>query len=105
MGLFKKSCYGRLSNGEYVSMNPNPCNFQIIEIVEFNNTYVEAIYPDAKNYEGRKVMVYAGKVAKKIKSAKRLDPHFSCVGLSPIARFAPTDDGRFLAMKIAQLES
>lgn len=87
----------------YVSMNPNPKNFKIIKMIELPNyTYVEAFYPDAKNYEGNKVMVYAGRKAEAILNAKELDPHFEKNGLFPIARFEPTEIGKLLAMQLAK---
>lgn len=103
IGIFSKSCYGYSTpEKEYVSINPNPKNFRIEALIELENTYVEVFYPDAKNYEGRKVMVYKGKVAEQIMKAAELDPHFSDKGLSPIARFAPTTEGKFIAMRVAK---
>lgn len=102
MGLFKKSCYGIKRETIYFSMNPNPKNFRIDKLIELQNTYVEVYYPDAKNYEGNKVMVYKGKVAQQILAAKELDPHFSDNGLSPIARFTPTIEGKFYAMQLTK---
>jgi len=101
MGLTKR-CYGTISNTVYVSMNPNPKNFEIIKLIELENTYVEVFYPDAKSYEGNKVLVYKGRMAEQIMSAKELDPHFSETGLSPIARFAPTIEGKCLAMQLTK---
>ncbi len=97
-----KSCGGAVTNTVYVSMNPNPKKFRIDKLIEIENTYVEVFYPDAKNYEGSKVMVYTGRVAEKILAAKELDPHFSASGLSPVARFAPTIEGKWLAMQITK---
>jgi hypothetical protein len=51
-------------------------------------------YPDATNYEGKKIIVYKFPLAV-IMEKTRLDPHFCdkerCV--SPFARFEPTEDG------------
>jgi len=103
MGLNKRTCSGYVVNEKvYVSMNPNPKNFKINALLELENTYVEAFYPDAKNYEGNKVMVYKGRVAEQIMAATELDPHFSDIGLAPIARFAPTLEGKFFAMQLTR---
>lgn len=104
MGMFKKSCYGVKTETKYVSMNPNPKNFKIMKMIELANTYVEVFYPDAKNYEGLKVLVFKGHCAEDIMAAKELDPHFSESSLSPIARFAPTEEGKFLAMQLTKTE-
>ncbi len=75
--------------------NPNPKRFQILRHEEcFSWTAVEVSYPDAKNYEGRKIMVYQHTYAK-IEAQNELDPHFCDDGahLSPFARFEPTKDG------------
>jgi len=51
-------------------------------------------YPDCKNYEGFKIMVYKSNLTSLIKQG-HLDPHFSDNKkyLSPIARFEPTPEG------------
>lgn len=98
-----KSCGGTITNTVYVSMNPNPKNFQILRMIELKNTYLEVLYPDAKNYEGQKVMVFEGKVGRSILAATELDPHFSATNkLSPIARFAPTEYGKWLGLQLAK---
>lgn len=99
---FMKRCYGTVTETKYISMNPNPSNFKIEKMIELENTYVEVFYPDAKNYEGQKVMVYRGRVAEQIMRAKELDPHFAENGLGPIARFAPTIEGKLIAMQLAK---
>lgn len=101
LGIFR-GCGGYTEKKVYISMNPNPKNFKIEALVEIENTYVEVFYPDAKNYEGRKIMVYKGKVAEQIMKATELDPHFQPEGLTPIARFAPTLEGKYLAMQLTK---
>lgn len=90
------------SNTSYGNKNPDPRRFKIEKMIELENTYVEVNYPDAQNYEGNKVLVYRGKVANEIMSAKVLDPHFTESGLSPIARFKPDFYGKWLGMQIAK---
>jgi hypothetical protein len=89
-------------NNVVVNVNPNPKNFKIVSLMELENTYVEINYPDCKNYEGNKVLVYKGKVGKQLIQASEIDPHFTPEGLSPIARFAPTFEGRYIAMQITK---
>lgn len=89
------------------SPNPNPSRFSIIRMAEYGNarttaTVVEVQYPDATNYEGKKILVFKAPFAK-IKKQKRLDPHFCDDGhLSPFARFEPTVDGWAAACKLAK---
>src|SRR5271157_3918086 len=86
INIFHKNCSGIVYQDKIVKLNPDPKNFKIEKILELENTYVEVLYPDAKNYEGLKVMVFKGKVAKKILALTELDPHFDNSGkLSPIA--------------------
>lgn len=101
IGIFK-NCGGYRTETKYVSMNPNPANFKIQKMIELENTYVEVFYPDAKNYEGNKVLVFKGQVAQELMAAKEIDPHFSDAGLSPIARFRPDFYGKWLAMQITR---
>ena len=85
--------------------NPDPRRFEILRIVGFvgSGTAVEVRYPDAKNYEGRKILVYRCS-AKVIEEQKVLDPHFcdDSSHPSPFARFEPTKDGWEAAMRLAK---
>lgn len=74
--------------------NPNPRNFEILRHDQVAGwTVVEVCYPDATNYEGRKVMVFHS-VFSDIAALKSLDPHFCDDGhLAPFARFEPTERG------------
>lgn len=93
---------------KYINLNPDPANFKIEQITETANyTVAEIRYPDCKNYEGLKVLVYEGRVRDALLAAKTIDPHFEHPmfnqnGLAPVARFEPTDRGRALAMMIAR---
>lgn len=102
IGPGRKSCYGS-SNNVIVKLNPDPKNFKIQKLLELENTYVEVLYPDAKNYEGLKVMVFKGQVAKELLALTELDPHFdNSDKLSPIARFEPSEFGKWLAMQVTK---
>jgi len=81
----KKSTFG----------NPNPKNYIILyseQIGEFSLFVVK--YPDCYNYEGKKILIYRGRIEDIIAQGS-LDPHFSDNEKlhSPIARFIPTDEG------------
>lgn len=88
--------------------NPNPKRFEIRRYLEcgsgsMKRTVVEVSYPDAKNYEGRKVMLYLC-AHEEVARQESLDPHFCDDGghLSPFARFEPTKRGWAAAVKLAQ---
>lgn len=58
--------------------NPDPANYKIIETLTFGNILiVEIQYPDCRNYEGRKILVFEGVSAQALRRQKLIDPHFS----------------------------
>jgi hypothetical protein len=72
---------------------PDPANYRWVKHREIGPyTIVMLQYPGCRNYEGRKIIVYKERAAV-LKRQDELDPHFLETGLSPIARFRPTDDG------------
>ena len=85
-----------------MNKNPDPSDFKILEGgVNKDFTIVRVHYPDCDNFEGEKILVYKGHVLKEVMAQKKLDPHFCDKGhLSPIARFAPTDEGLKLALNL-----
>lgn len=82
--------------------NPNPRNFKIEKMIELENTYAEIRYPDAKNYEGYKVLIFKGHVAEQLMNAAEIDPHFQEEGLPLIARLKPDFYGKWLGMQLAK---
>lgn len=85
--------------------NPNPSNYKIIDTLTVGNfLIVEIVYPDCKNYEGKKILVYEGVTWQQLRSQKLIDPHFSNKPgyFSPIARFEPTKRGFVLAERFAR---
>lgn len=87
--------------------NPNPTRFQVIRLYETGKgkkqvTVAELNYPDAKNYEGRKILVYECSM-NELNKQKALDPHFcdDKSHLSPFARFEPTERGWAAACSLA----
>jgi len=76
--------------------NPDPKNFNLIRKKEIGNFLILMInYPDCKNYEGNKILVFEDVKYIKIYEQGVIDPHFSDNKdfHSPIARFEPTDKG------------
>jgi len=77
--------------------NPNPFKFTLKNVYN-SDKYMMLIlnYPDATTYEGDKVLVFKredeNEVLQMIQE-KDLDPHFLEDRLSPIARFASSDEG------------
>ncbi len=86
---------GMSHNSSDVTGNPDPRNFTIekflIEVGPFVAIMVH--YPECSNFSGRKILVFRGVSREQLIEAKVLDPHFSETGLSPIARFVPTEKG------------
>ncbi len=86
------------------SGDPNPKRFAIQRTFVHGDFVVAEIhYPDAKNFEGRKICVYRARLAD-IACAKVLDPHFAekAGPAVPIARFAPTESGWRMAQKFVR---
>lgn len=88
--------------------NPDPANYKIIDTLTVGNILIAEIqYPDCKNYEGRKILVFEGVSAQALRGQKLIDPHFSKNSqyISPIARFEPTDKGWKMAESFAKMWS
>lgn len=78
--------------------NPDPGNYRLIQERRLGRyVVVEVQYPDATNYEGRKIMIFKARSFEVVVSKNNglVDPHFSenPAYLSPIARFEPTPQG------------
>lgn len=114
LSLFKtSSCGCKRGNEEVIepkvvrvkAQNPNPTNFEFIRSdVEGGFVIVEIRYIGCTNYEGRKILVFKNHTVESILNSNNLDPHF-CDGkncISPIARFAPTDEGWDMAIILAK---
>jgi hypothetical protein len=81
--------------------NPDPANFKILRAAHVEGAcVVEVLYPNATNYEGRKIMLYEVPLEVVLKQ-KQLDPHF-CDGAhpAPFARFRPTEAGWTTAQRV-----
>lgn len=74
---------------------PSMKNHVIEQVFEYGRfVVVRVCYPHCTNYEGKKILVFLDRTTK-VLSAKYLDPHFTedVGGLSPFARFEPTERG------------
>ena len=62
-------------------------------------------YPNCKNFEGDKILIFKDITMAELNKQKVLDPHFSNNKKfhSPIARFKPTDDGWILALMFIRM--
>ena len=75
------------------SGNPDPSRWGLLRVLTVGHaTAVEVRYFDCTNMGGRKIMVFKGR-PKAIDEGGFLDPHFSGKKDSPVARFAPTEEG------------
>lgn len=104
--LFGSSSWGRSEQGVYAPGDPVPSNFRIVRLhVGTHHIAAEILWPDASNYEGRKVLVYKTDTTLLL-NAKELDPHFQedRGELVPIARFEPTQTGWRMATELVARE-
>lgn len=103
------SCLGRSSYSSYeapknepmVSGNPDPLKYKIEGYLNHGRWLLLKVnYPDCRNFEGNKLLLFKDTTIEEIQKQGSLDPHFSNVTdkKSPVARFEPTD----LGMRIAQ---
>ena len=108
MGLRLFGSYAR--SVEYVTdpnkaimpSDPDPRLFHIISLKQFGEyTLAKVKYPNCTNYSGIKISLYRC-AAEQLRNTKILDPHFNETGISPIARFVPTEAGYKLAKELAQ---
>lgn len=104
IGLGRK--YARCSvyedTSQTVAPNPDPLNFQILDLGQVGKHVVAEIkYPDCTNFEGVKICVFANTTCSEISGRRNIDPHFSENGTGPIARFEPTKRGVALARAMA----
>ena len=78
------------------SRNPNPDRFSIKNTKQVGRFLVASIqYPNCKNFEGDKILVFENVTERDLRTLRSLDPHFcdSSGHISPTARFVPTQKG------------
>jgi len=81
---------------------PDPSSYRWVKHREIGPyTIVMLRYPGCQNYEGKKIIVYKEPAAV-LRRQEELDPHFLESGISPIARFRPTDEGWADAVRFAE---
>lgn len=86
------------------SINPDPSNFNIRKYTAVCEHLVVLInYPDAKNFEGEKILLFENTTIEQLRKRKSIDPHFAKNKSAPIARFKPNKQGWDNAIKLARL--
>lgn len=95
---------GQAAAPKVVKGNPNPKNYTVLKYSNYNGHLTLMVeYPDANNYEGKKILVYRDTSILAIANTNELDPHFcDDEHLSPFARFEPTDEGWNSALKLME---
>lgn len=86
--------------------NPDPKNFEIGEYQYVGDFLIVRVkYPDSKNFEGDKILVFYRVSISELRLLEALDPHFSgsALQISPIARFRPTLSGWMHAINLYTL--
>ncbi len=108
MGLYSSS---RRSAGRYTkdNKNPDPERWHIIKSEQVGKVLLaEVLYPNATNFEGRKLLMFHwGVTLDRIVKDPKLDPHFRAgqrdtCGHVPVARFVPTEFGWQIARAAAK---
>lgn len=107
LGLLRSSSFGRCNDDPPSPAlgDPNPARFKIVRSFALGEWLAaEIVWPDASNFEGRKVALYRSSLAQ-LQAAAILDPHFSETPgpLVPIARFVPTEEGWDMALSLMEL--
>lgn len=82
--------------------DPNPTKFTIRKYNEQNgNLAILVNYPNCKNYEGDKIIVYKNTTWEQVRNLNELDPHFTDeTTIKPFARFEPTAEGWMKAVEL-----
>ncbi len=85
---------------------PNPTNFKILSLKQVGKYVVAEIqYPGCTNFEGEKICIFKNTTIDRVKSFTKIDPHFAEDGLTPIARFIPTEEGYDMAVRFCEILS
>lgn len=86
-----------------IAPSPDPSRYRISEFIECNgHLAIDITYPDCKNYEGRKILVFENTRLVDLMNQREIDPHFLEDNrfISPIARFKPTEEGWAMAVDL-----
>lgn len=87
--------------------NPDPATYTLQRSEQIENFLILGInYPDCKNYEGNKILVFKDVTWKDLAKQKLIDPHFSDNPnkISPIARFEPGPYGWTYAQQFVKAQ-
>ena len=99
----KSSCCGNVQPDTRIdNPNPDPKKFDILNVTKgYNKYFMYVNYPNCKNFEGNKILVFTGQYDPKKFEGKNaeLDPHF-CEHNDLIARFRPTREGIDCALQL-----
>lgn len=90
------SCTCGQTNNTIATGNPDPSNFEIKQVFAKGEYILCSIhYPDCRNYEGNKILLFKDLKVASLYNFNTIDPHFSNNKKfkSPIARFEPTAFG------------
>lgn len=85
--------------------NPNPRNYIIVQHIECRgHLLVNINYPDCKNYEGDKILLYKDLTLNDLRKQEVIDPHFNKSDRYkfPFARFEPTLAGWNIGRKVME---
>ena len=105
MGLnfLGSSCTKDTPDGPVGTGNPNKYRFEVLKFDRVNGWAVVILaYADCTNFGGKKVLVYddADQAWEAVQGGC-VDPHFLDEGVSPVARFEPTQRGLEMAQAFA----
>jgi hypothetical protein len=89
-------------NGDTTSLlpgDPDPTTFEVVDLEQVGRFVIGKVrYPNATNFEGRKILVWDNATVDEIENMKAIDPHFTHQN-KIIARFRPTERGLELARR------
>jgi hypothetical protein len=84
--------------------NPDPSKYTVKRQQTIGNfLLMEVNYPDCKNFEGNKILLFENVDIVTLLNTRKIDPHFSKTYVSPVARFIPTEEGWKMAVKLANM--
>jgi hypothetical protein len=85
---------------DYIKL-PNKYKFKILEIFEIEEWTIALVQYDTTNFEGKKIMLFEGRVKDRLLKADNLDPHFiENSEFVLLARFRPDKKGKKLLEKL-----
>ena len=86
---------------------PDPKNFRLEKVETVGSSVIAIVhYPDATNFEGRKIIVFQGTTEEEIRERDEIDPHFDEAEDKEgriIARLLPDEEGWEIALGTAAL--